>query len=131
MCIRDRIKTWLKDPNTILIYEGQRLAERHLAEQVTLISVQNEAVTIQMDVQTHLPLRRTFQWRDPVFKDMNTDAEDYDNYHTIDGFPTPFTITRYKNDDMTRQYFLLHVAYNQSLDPDFWSVDAAERRIKK
>jgi hypothetical protein len=32
---------------------------------------------------------------------------------------------------MTRQYFLLHVTYNQQLDPDFLSVDAAERRIKK
>ena len=125
------VKSWLNDPKTILVYEGKRLAERHLADQVTLISARNEAVTIQMDTQTHLPLRRTFQWRDPVFKDMNTDAEDYDNYHTIDGFPTPFTITRYKNGDMARQYFVIHVAYNQSLDPDFWSVDAAERRIKK
>jgi hypothetical protein len=62
---------------------------------------------------------------------MNTDAEEYDGYHSIDGIETPFTITRYKNDDMTRQYYLLHVAYNQPLDPDFWSVDAAERRIKK
>jgi hypothetical protein len=42
-----------------------------------------------MDVQTHLPLRRTFQWRDPVYKDKNLDAEEYDDYHTIDGFPTP------------------------------------------
>ena len=61
------IKSWLPDPRTILVYEGQRLAERHLAEQVTLISAENEAVTILMDVQTHLPLRRTFQWRDPVY----------------------------------------------------------------
>jgi hypothetical protein len=125
------IKTWLKDPNTILIYEGQRLAERHLAEQVTLISVQNEAVTIQMDVQTHLPLRRTFQWRDPVYKDKNTDAEEYDDYHVIDGLPTPFTITRFKDDDMTRQYFLDKAIYNSELPPDFWSVEAAARRIKK
>ncbi len=125
------VKTWLNDPKTILIYEGQRLAERHLADQVTLISAGNETVTLQMDVETHLPLRRTFEWRDPVYKDMNTDAEEYDDYHTIDGIQTPFTITRYKNDDMTRQYFLVHAAYNQPLDPDFWSVDAAERRIKK
>ena len=70
-------------------------------------------------------------WRDPVYKDMNTDAEEYDDYHTLDGFPTPFTITRFKNDDMTRQYFLVHVKYNQDLPADFWSVETAERRIKK
>jgi hypothetical protein len=125
------VKVWLKDPKTILIYEGQRLAERHLAEQVTLISAENEAVTILMDVQTHLPLRRSFQWRDPLYKDKNTDAEEYDDYHTINGFPTPFTITRFKNDDVTRQQFLDHAAYNQELGADFWNVDAADRRIKK
>jgi len=129
--IETAVKTWLNDPNTILIYEGQRLAERHLAEQVTLISAQNEAITILMDVQTHLPLRRTFQWRDPVYKDKNLDAEEYDDYHTVGGLPTPFTITRFKDDDMVRQYFIDRVSFNQPLPPDFWSVDAATRRIKK
>ncbi|MGA3080168.1 MAG: hypothetical protein ABSD44_02160 [Terracidiphilus sp.] len=125
------VKVWLKDPRTILVYEGQRLAERHLADQVTLISAQNESVTIQMDTQTHLPLRRTFEWRDPVYKDKNLDVEEYDDYHTIEGIPTPFAITRFKNGEMFRQYFLSHVTYNQGLPADFWSVDAAERRIKK
>jgi hypothetical protein len=125
------VKLWLNDPKTILVYEGQRLAERHLADQVTLISASNEAVTILTDVQTHLPLRRTFEWRDPVYKDKNLDAEEYDDYHTFDGFPTAFTITRFKNDDMTRQYFLDRVTCNQALPADFWNVEAADQRIKK
>ena len=125
------VKTWLNDPQTILVYEGQRLAERHLAEQVTLISARNEAVTILMDAQTHLPLRRSFEWRDPLYKDKNLDAEEYDDYHVMGGFPTPFTTTRFKNDDMTRQYFLDKATYNQDLGSDIWNVDAAERRIKK
>lgn len=125
------IKVWLKDPNTILIYEGQKMAERHLAEQVTLISPQNEAITIQVDAQTHLPLKRTFEWRDPVYKDKNRDAEEYDDYHVIDGLPSPFSITRYTNDEMTRQYYIDKVEYNQDLPADFWDVDAAVRRIKK
>jgi hypothetical protein len=129
--IETAVKLWLKDPRTILIYDGQRMAARHLADQVTLISAQNESVTILTDVQTHLPLRRTFEWRDPLYKDKNLDAEEYDDYHTFDGFPTPFNITRYKNDEMYRQYFLVHAAYNQDLPADFWSVDAADRRIKK
>jgi hypothetical protein len=129
--IETAVKRWLNDPRTILIYEGQHLAARHLAEQVTLISAENEAVTILMDVQTHLPLRRTFQWRDPVYKDKNLDAEEYDDYHVVDGFPTPFTTTRFKNDEMVSQRFLDHAAYNQNLDADFWNADATEHRIKK
>src|SRR5258708_18396056 len=85
--VETAIQVWVEGPKTILIHEGQRLSERHLAEQVTLISAQNESITIQMDVQTHLPLRRTFQWRDPLYKDKNVDAEEYADYHTVDGLP--------------------------------------------
>jgi hypothetical protein len=125
------VKVWLNDPKTILVFEGQHLAERHLADQVTLISAENEAITILTDAQTHLPLRRTFQWRDPIYKDKNLDAEEYDDYHPVDGFPTPLRITRFKNDDMVRQIYLDKVTYNQELPPDIWSVDAADRKIKK
>jgi hypothetical protein len=129
--IETAVKVWMKDPKTILIYEGQRMASRHMAEQVTLISPQNESVTIQMDITTHLPLRRTFQWRDPVYKDKNTDVEEYDGYHTIGGFPTPLSITRYKNDEMVRQYYIREVVFNQNLPTDFWDADATARHIKK
>jgi hypothetical protein len=129
--IETAMKVWLNDPKTILVYEGQHLAERNLAEQVTLISAQNEAITILMDVQTHLPLRRTFQWRDPLYKDKNLDAEEYADYHTMSGFPTPFTISRFNNEDQIRQYFIDKVTFNQDLAADFWNVEAASSRIKK
>lgn len=129
--IETAVKVWMKDPNTILIYEGQKLAERHLADSVTLISPQNDAITLQVDAQTHLPLRRVYQWRDPTYHDKNTEAEEYDGYRTVDGFPTPYTITRFKNDEMTRQIFIDKVSFNQSLSADVWNVDTAERRIKK
>jgi hypothetical protein len=129
--VETALKTWLKDPQTILVYEGQHLAARHLADQVTLISPQNESVTILADTQTHLPLRRVFQWRDPTYKDKNTDAEEYDGYRTVDGIPTPFTITRFKNDDMVSQRFIVHASYNQQLDANIWSVDDTTKRIKK
>jgi hypothetical protein len=124
------IKVWLKNPNTILVYEGQHLAERHLAEQVTLISPENEAVTILMDVQTHLPLRRTFEWRDPVYKDKNLDAEEYDDYHPVNGLPTAFRITRFKNDEMISQRYIDKIIDDQNLAGDFWDVEATTRRIK-
>ncbi len=125
------VKTWLKDPATILIYEGQHLSESHLANQVTLISAQNDAVTILTDSQTHLPLRRSFQWRDPLYKDKDEDAEEYDNYRPVDGFQTPYNITRFKNGDMINQKFLFKAVYNQDLPADEYSPDAAAVKIVK
>ena len=129
--IETAVKLWMKDPKTILVYEGKRMSGRRMSDQVTLISASNEAITIQIDSDNHLPLARSFQWRDPVYRDKNTDREEYDGYHNVQGLPTPFTITRYKNDEMVRQYYIKQVEYNRNLPADFWDVDPAARRIKK
>jgi hypothetical protein len=125
------IRVWLKDPNTIIINEGQTLSERHLTDQVTLISPSNESITIQMDSETHLPRSRSFQYRDPVYHDKNEEREEYDDYHTFDGIPTAFSITRFKNSDMTSQRFLYKAAYNVPLPPDAFNIDAAAAKVKK
>lgn len=125
------IRSWLKDPNTILIDEGKTLSERHLTDQVTLISPTNESITIQMDDETHLPRSRTFQWRDPLYRDKNEDREEYDDYHTIDGIPTPYSVTRFHNGDVTSQQYVFKGAYNVPLPPDAFNVDAAAAKTKK
>uniref|UniRef100_A0A372IR94 Outer membrane lipoprotein-sorting protein n=2 Tax=Paracidobacterium acidisoli TaxID=2303751 RepID=A0A372IR94_9BACT len=125
------IRAWLKDPNTVLIYEGQGLSERHLADQVTLISASNDSITIKMDADSHLPLSRSFQWRDPLYKDKNTELEEYDDYHTIQGIPTPFTITRFHNGDMTNQRFVFKAAYNVDLPPNPFDADYWGNKLKK
>jgi hypothetical protein len=125
------VKVWMKDPNTILVYEGQRMAERHLAEQVTLISPQNESITILMDIQSHLPLQRSYQYRDPEYHDKNTDTEEYDGYRPVDGIQTPYTITRLKNDELQRQFFVTDAKYNQDLGADFWDPSLSAKKIVK
>jgi hypothetical protein len=125
------VKVWLKDPKTILVYEGQRMAERHMADQVTLISPQNESITIQTDVQTHLPLSRSFQWRDPLYKDKNTEVEEYADYHDVEGLPTAYSITRVHNQEMARQIYIDKVHYNVDLPPDYWDINAIAKRVKK
>ncbi len=131
--VETAIRVWLKDPKTIVLFDKQSLVERHLADQVTLISPANDSITLQMDAQTHLPLRRSFQWRDPLYRDKNEEAEEYDDYHAVDGIPTAFTITRFHNGDMTNQRYLYRdkSAYNTNLADSMFDVDAANARIKK
>jgi bifunctional DNA-binding transcriptional regulator/antitoxin component of YhaV-PrlF toxin-antitoxin module len=129
--IRTVVTHWLKDPRTILIYGGQSLVERHLTDQTTIINANNDSVTIQTDADTHLPLARSYQWRDPLYKDKNTDSEEYEDYHLASGLPVPFTVTRYHNGDMTNQRFLTRAEYNVPLAPDLFNPDQAAARIKK
>src|SRR5271163_3797322 len=119
--VETAVRVWLKDPNTIVIFDKQSLVERHLADQVTLIDPQNDSITLEMDSQTHLPLRRSFKWRDPLYKALN--EEEYDDYHTVDGIATAYTTTRFHNDDMTNQRYIFKAAYNTSLPDSMFDVD--------
>jgi hypothetical protein len=129
--IQTAVRVWLKDPQTILIYDGQTQVERHLADKVTLINSENDSITIETDAETHLPLRRTWEWRDPLYKDKNTDGEEYDDYHPVKGIPTPFTISRYHNGDLDNQRFLYDADYNIALSPDLFDPDKAAAKIVK
>jgi hypothetical protein len=129
--VETAVRVWLKNPNTIVIFDKQSLVERHLADEVTLINAENDSITIEMDAQTHLPLRRTFKWRDPLYKDLNEEKEEYDDYHTLDGIATAFTITRFHNDDMTNQRYIFKAAYDSNLPDSMFDVDAAATKIKK
>ena len=107
----------------MVVAEGTTMVERRMADKISILSASNDAVTIELDSSTHLPLRRTFQSRNLTFKDYDEDSEQYDDYHTIQGLPTALAITRYHNGDMSSQTFLKSVQYNTTLPPDTFNID--------
>ena len=117
------VKEWLKAPGVMILAEGTTMVERRIADEVTVLSADNDAVTIELDAATHLPLRRSFKYRNEQFKDFDEDKETYDDYHTMQGLPTAYNVTRYKNGDMVNQRFLTKVEYNQGLSPDLFNPD--------
>jgi hypothetical protein len=111
------LRTWVNNPAVALFYEGSAIAAEHPALQVTLINSSNEAVTLYFDMDTHLPIKKSFVWRDPVDRQRNVEEEVYDNYRVVQGIKTPYDVTRFFNGDMANQRFMNSVAYNQNLDP--------------
>jgi hypothetical protein len=118
--IEEVVHNWLKAPGVMVVSEGTVMVVRRLADRVTVLSADNDAVTLDLDATTHLPLRRTFRWRNPQFKDYDEESETYDDYHTIQGLPTPLTITRTHNGEMSNQRFLTRVVYNLPLAPSLF-----------
>ena len=117
------VNEWLKAPGVMVLAEGTTMVERRMADRVTVLTADNDAVTIELDQATHLPVRRTFKWRNEQFKDFDEDEETYDDYHSVQGLPTAYNVTRYRNGDMTNQRFLTKVAYNQNLPADLFNPD--------
>lgn len=110
------LREWIKDPGVALFYDGNALAGNLPAQQITLINSKNEAVSLYFDIETHLPIKKSYTWRDPVDKERNVEEEIFDNYRPVQGVMTAYGFTRYFNGDMQTQRFVSSAHYNQGLD---------------
>lgn len=108
-------RKWSNDPGVALFSDGVAVVDAKAADQVSLLNSQNDAVTVYLDQNTHLPLKTSFSWRDPTDKQKNTEEEIYDLYKPVDGIMTPHSITRNFNGEMSMQRFINTVRYNLQL----------------
>jgi len=117
------IRKWLPQPGIALFYEGHTVAGQKDADQVTIMNASNQSVTLYIDTSTHLPVKKTYSWRDPTDKQRNVEDEIYDAYRPVQGVMTPFSVTRFYNGDMSSQRFLNSVSYNKGLSDSMFSAD--------
>jgi len=110
-----RTRQWLSAPGTRLLYEGATISDDHPAELVTIMNSADESVTLAIDSDTHLPLRKRYTIHDPKLNFHRDEAEVYGNWHLVQGIQTPYTVTRYTNNEMTGQRFIHAVTYNQAV----------------
>lgn len=129
--LQNVLRTWLNQPGIAFFYEGIGSAARKPAEQITILNAKNEGVTILIDQNTFLPLKRSFQWRDPQTRDRNDESEIYDNYRNIQGIMTPFSITRQRNGLNINQRFINNVTYNTPMPDSLFQADVATNAQKK
>ena len=123
-------RDWINQPGVAFFYEGQTIAAQKQTDQVTIMNAKNEAVTLNFDINTHLPVRKSFSWRDPTDKERNVEQEIYDNYRNVQGILTPFDVTRTYNGDMSAQSFLTDASYNEDLNPALFDAQATAHRHK-
>ena len=123
----DRVlRKWINEPGVALFYEGETVAEEKTVDQVTVMNAHNEGVTLFLDTSDHLPVKKTFTWRDATDKQRNVEDEVYDNYRDVQGIPTPHTITRFYNGDMASQRFLTSVSYNQGISDSQFAAQVGD-----
>jgi len=125
------LRRWLNEPGVALFYEGQTVAAQKQTDQVTVMNSKNEAVTLYLDAFTHLPVKKSFSWRDPTDKQRNVEEEIFDNYRPVQGVMTPFDTTRVYNGDMAAQFFVTSSTYNRGLSDNLFDPKQAAPSGKK
>jgi hypothetical protein len=125
------LRVWLPDPKTALFYDGTAIAEQKHCDSVTLLNAKDDSVTIFIDSYTHLPVKKTFEWRDPADRLKNEEGEIFDNYRMEQGVLTPHTLLRTRNGDTTNQRFITTVKYNLGLPDSLFQATVTYDPYKK
>jgi len=128
----DRVlREWLNAPGTILLDEGPTLADNKMTEKISIINGSNESVTIMVDPKTHLPVKKMFIMRDPVYKDRDEEVELYDNWKVIQGVNTPFSILAMHNGQIVRQQYLITISYNNNTPGQYFTPVLIKHEVEK
>ncbi len=106
------LRIWLKQPGTQIFDDGAAIAEQRMSEIVTLMNAKNESASFYIDTNSHLPIKKTYTYRDPLDKQKDEEGEIYGNWRLEGGINTPHSIVRTHNGDYTNQRFIKSVNYN-------------------
>ena len=116
------LRKWINEPGVAFFYDGPAVAANKPADQVSVMNAKNDSVTLSFDTTTHLPLKKTFTWRDPTDNLRNTEEEIFDAYRPTQGIMTPYSVTRFYNGEMSNQRFLNTVTYNEALNDSLFDA---------
>src|SRR6185312_3446921 len=98
---------------------------------ITVLNAENDSVTISVDPRSHLPVRKTFSYRDPIDRLKDDDTEIFSNYRMVQGVATPYSTVRMQNGEMRNQRFITNVAYNPDLSPTLFEPKGAASTVQK
>ncbi len=108
------IRKWLPAPGTMILYGGPAMVEQNLADQITVLNANNDSVTLSIEPRSHLPVKKTYSWRDPNDRMLDEESEVFSNYRLIQGIQTPLSTVRNLNGEMSNQRFMTTVTYNNN-----------------
>ena len=125
------IRKWLPAPGTMILYSGPAMVEQNLADQITILNANNDSVTLSVDPRSHLPVKKTYSWRDPGDRMMNDESEVFSNYRMIQGIQTPLSTVRNLNGEMANQRFMTTVTYNNNFPANLFETKGSTYNPQK
>jgi hypothetical protein len=116
------IRQWLPASDTTILYTGTAMVEQQLVDQVTILNSTNDSVTLSVDPRSHLPVKKTYSYRDPLDRQFDEDSEVFSNYRLIQGIQTPLSVVRQRNGEMSGQRFVTSATYNNGFPPTMFET---------
>jgi hypothetical protein len=121
----------IHEPDMIFRYAGPDVVELKEADWVELVDKDNRTIRIAIARDTHLPIQKVVEIRDPKTQMRSQEIEYYSLYHPINGIETPFQITRDRNGMKVFQVFFDKCEYNTNLSDSMFTKESLDERWAK
>lgn len=121
----------IHEKGMIIRYGGPDIVELKEADWVEMIDSDNRTIRIAFARDTHLPIKKIVEIRDPRTQMKSQETEYYSLYHPIDGIETPFQITRDREGMKVFQVFFDKCQYNTGLSDALFTRESLEERWQK
>jgi hypothetical protein len=121
----------IHEPGMIFRYGGRDVVDLKEVDWVELVDADNRTIRIALARDTHLPIRKVVETRDPRTQTKSEELEYYSNYHPIDGIETALQITRVRNGIKIFQVFFDKCEYNTGLSDSLFTKESLDERWAK
>jgi hypothetical protein len=118
----------IHEPGMNFSFAGDDLVDLKPAQWVELVDSDNRTIKIAFDSDSHLPVRKTVDTRDPRTQMKGQEIEYYSNYHPISGIQTAFQIARERNGIKIFQAFIDKCEYNTNLADSLFTKESLDQR---
>ena len=125
------LKNRVHEDGMIFRYAGVDIVDLHEVDWVVMVDADDRTIRIAFERQSHLPLRKIIQSRDPNTRNVTEEIELFSNYHPISGIQTPFQIERDRNGTKIYQIFFDKCDYNTGLSASLFTKESLDERWEK
>jgi hypothetical protein len=126
--INNILRHRVHEKDVVLRYGGTDVVDLMQAQWIELVDSDDRTIRVAFADNTHLPIRKVVETRNPRTRFKTTETEYYSNYHPIDGIQTPFQITRERNGTKVYQVFFDTCHYNTSVSDALFTKQSLEDR---
>ena len=102
----------MNEPGLLVRHVGGDMIARRPVDLVEVVDAENRAVTIAVERDSKLPVRRQWSRRNPRTRVRETEVEVLGKYQKVNGILTPYYRLRERNGQKIFEAFLTRAAYN-------------------
>jgi hypothetical protein len=121
----------IHEPGMIFRFGGVDVVDLHEVEWVELVDSDDRTIRIAFASDSHMPVRKIVETRDPNTRTKTLQVEYYSNYHPLAGVQTPFQITRERNSLKVYQVFFEKCDYNTGISDSLFTRESLDERFAK